>query len=171
MTVKVLALAQKSAFGYPSARLATHCVALSDSDTLALLEAASVDAGNNINNNHNGQQSQKSQQQAASLSAISSKLNNLAQSNLNNNNTSIQPGSMTSASNHIQNVKQNQNQNQNTDSRRSSSLDPDGDVDDVVDAVHGGAFEDDMQALLPKCSRRSRDELSQVSFPIKYFEK
>ncbi|XP_016942243.2 protein sprint isoform X4 [Drosophila suzukii] len=128
--------------------------------TPSSLEAASVDAGNNINNNHNGQQSQKSQQQA-SLSAISSKLNNLAQSNLNNNNTSIQPGSMTSASNHIQNVKQNQNQNQNTDSRRSSSLDPDGDVDDVVDAVHGGAFEDDMQALLPKCSRRSRDELSQ----------
>ena len=26
-----------------------------------------------------------------------------------------------------------------------------------------GQFEDDMQALLPKCSRLSRDELSQVS--------
>ncbi|XP_050745371.1 protein sprint isoform X4 [Drosophila biarmipes] len=128
--------------------------------TPSSLEATSVDAGNNINNNHNGQQSQKSQQQA-SLSAISSKLNNLAQSNLNNNNTSSQPGSMTSASTHNQNLKQNQNQNQNADSRRSSSLDADGDVDDVVDAVHGGAFEDDMQALLPKCSRRSRDELSQ----------
>ncbi|XP_017002250.3 protein sprint isoform X1 [Drosophila takahashii] len=134
--------------------------------TPSSLEAASVDAGgnnNNINNNHNGQQSQKSQQQA-SLSAISSKLNVLAaQSNLNNNNTSSQSGSMTSASNQKQNQNQHQNfnQNQSTDSRRSSSLDPDGDVDDVVDAVHGGAFEDDMQALLPKCSRRSRDELSQ----------
>ncbi|KAL7723133.1 hypothetical protein ACLKA6_001967, partial [Drosophila palustris] len=47
----------------------------------------------------------------------------------------------------------------NGDSRRSSSLDPD--ADDVVDLAHGGAFEDDMQALLPKCTRRSRDELSQ----------
>ncbi|XP_050745370.1 protein sprint isoform X3 [Drosophila biarmipes] len=144
--------------GHPKARTSEPLPAAGA--TPSSLEATSVDAGNNINNNHNGQQSQKSQQQA-SLSAISSKLNNLAQSNLNNNNTSSQPGSMTSASTHNQNLKQNQNQNQNADSRRSSSLDADGDVDDVVDAVHGGAFEDDMQALLPKCSRRSRDELSQ----------
>ncbi|KAI8034981.1 hypothetical protein M5D96_012204 [Drosophila gunungcola] len=67
---------------------------------------------------------------------------------------------MTPASNRT-GLDANQNQNQNTGSRRSSSLDPD--VDDVVDASHGGAFDDDMQALLPKCSRRSRDELSQVS--------
>ncbi|XP_017074532.1 protein sprint isoform X2 [Drosophila eugracilis] len=143
--------------------------------TSSSLEASSLDAGtttttnttttnnnNNINNNHNGQQSQKSQQQAASLSAISSKLNVLAQSNLNNNNNNnnntTSTTSMTSATNR---TDPNQNQNQNIDSRRSSSLDPDGDVDDVVDAAHGGAFEDDMQALLPKCSRRSRDELSQ----------
>ncbi|EDX02948.1 uncharacterized protein Dyak_GE15387, isoform A [Drosophila yakuba] len=130
--------------------------------TPSSLDAASVDGGkshtgnnNHINNNHNGQQSQKSQQQA--------KLNVLAQSNLNNNNTSSQPGSMTSPSNRTA-LDSNQNQKQSpnaADSRRSSSVDPDADVDDVVDAAHGGAFEDDMQALLPKCSRRSWDELSQ----------
>ncbi|XP_043661159.1 protein sprint isoform X4 [Drosophila teissieri] len=134
--------------------------------TPSSLDAASVDGGkshtgnnNHINNNHNGQQSQKSQQQAG----LAAKLNVLAQSNLNNNNTSTQPGSMTSASNRTA-LDSNQNQKQilnAADSRRSSSVDPDADVDDVVDAAHGGAFEDDMQALLPKCSRRSRDELSQ----------
>uniref|UniRef100_A0A6P4FXF2 Protein sprint-like n=1 Tax=Drosophila rhopaloa TaxID=1041015 RepID=A0A6P4FXF2_DRORH len=148
--------------GHPKARTSEPLP--SAGATPSSLEAASLDAGNahggnnnNINNNHNGQQSQKSQQQA-SLSAISSKLNVLAQSNLNNNNTSSQSGSMTSAPNRNA-LDSNQNQNPNADSRRSSSLDPD--VDDVVDAAHGGAFEDDMQALLPKCSRRSRDELSQ----------
>lgn len=71
---------------------------------------------------------------------------------------------MTPASNRTGlDSNQNQKQNLNADSRRSSSVDPDADADDVVDAAHGGAFEDDMQALLPKCSRRSRDELSQVS--------
>ncbi|XP_030245180.1 protein sprint-like [Drosophila navojoa] len=52
-----------------------------------------------------------------------------------------------------------QTDGKNGDSRRSSSLEPD--ADDVVDLAHGGAFDDDMQALLPKCTRRSRDELSQ----------
>lgn len=58
------------------------------------------------------------------------------------------------------------NRGNNIDSRRSSSLDADGCDDDVVDLAHGGAFEDDMQALLPKCTRRSRDELSQVGTPL-----
>lgn len=34
---------------------------------------------------------------------------------------------------------------------------------DATDSCGDGQFEDDMQALLPKCSRLSRDELSQVS--------
>ncbi|XP_039500862.1 protein sprint isoform X3 [Drosophila santomea] len=150
--------------GHPKARTSEPIP--SGVATPSSLDAASVDGGkshagnnNHINNNHNGQQSQKSQQQAG----LAAKLNVLAQSNLNNNNTSSQPGSMTSASNRTA-LDSNQNQKQSpnaADSRRSSSVDPDADVDDVVDAAHGGAFEDDMQALLPKCSRRSRDELSQ----------
>ncbi|XP_017119336.1 protein sprint isoform X3 [Drosophila elegans] len=149
--------------GHPKARTSEPLP--SAGATPSSLEASSVDAGNshggnnnNINNNHNGQQQSQKSQQQASLNAISSKLNVLAQSTLNNNNTSSQSGSMTPASNRT-GLDSNQNQNQNAGSRRSSSLDPD--VDDVVDASHGGAFDDDMQALLPKCSRRSRDELSQ----------
>lgn len=43
---------------------------------------------------------------------------------------------------------------------------------DATDSCGDGQFEDDMQALLPKCSRLSRDELSQVrmakSVPLLY---
>ncbi|KAH8421465.1 hypothetical protein KR009_008556, partial [Drosophila setifemur] len=156
---------------------------LSSVGATSLTETSSVDAGNSAgsgnnnhikNNNHNGQQSQKSHQQATGLGG---KLNVLAQSNLHNNN--IHNNNNNNNNNHNNNgggggvvnsmisagnrtgldSNQNQKQNQNGDSRRSSSLDPD--ADDVVDMAHGGAFEDDMQALLPKCSRRSRDELSQ----------
>lgn len=38
---------------------------------------------------------------------------------------------------------------------------------DATDSCGDGQFEDDMQALLPKCSRLSRDELSQVRGMIK----
>lgn len=135
------------------------------SATASSLEAAaaSVDSSGNIktiNNNihHNGQaQPQKSQQQQLSVSNLNNNNNN----NKNPNSQNGVPGSMTSASNR---ADANQNQSQNGDSRRSSSLDPDADPDDVVDMAHNGAFEDDMEALLPKCSRRSRDELSQVRF-------
>ncbi|XP_017035272.1 protein sprint isoform X1 [Drosophila kikkawai] len=137
--------------------------------TASSLEAASsVDSAisKTINNNihHNGDQSQP---QKSQLQQQHQQLSVLARANLhnNNNNNNKNPNSqngvassMTSASNVV-----NQNQSQNGDSRRSSTLDPDADTDDVVDMAHngGGAFEDDMEALLPKCSRRSRDELSQ----------
>ncbi|KAH8265165.1 hypothetical protein KR044_010618, partial [Drosophila immigrans] len=105
----------------------------------------------NINNNNNNSapQSQKSQ---ANNNNNGNKLN--GQTNLGSNNISNNNNNMTATS---------QIDAKNGDcSRRSSSLDPDPDADDdVVDLAHGGAFEDDMQALLPKCTRRSRDELSQ----------
>ncbi|KAH8287694.1 hypothetical protein KR054_011729, partial [Drosophila jambulina] len=151
--------------GHPKARTSEPLTSVGVATSSSLETAASADSANSktINNNihHNGGQSQpqKSQQQQQQLSVLSKA--NLNNNNNNSKNPNSQNGvasSMTSASNVV-----NQNQSQNGDSRRSSSLDPD--ADDVVDMAHnGGAFEDDMEALLPKCSRRSRDELSQVSF-------
>ncbi|XP_017870792.1 PREDICTED: protein sprint isoform X3 [Drosophila arizonae] len=131
--------------------------------------------GNNNNNNHNNnsnssngngngsscnnaaQQSQKSQLQQSSNN--SNKLN--GQSNLSSNNNNNNSSSSNSNNNNNNNkmISNSQADGKNGDSRRSSSLEPD--ADDVVDLAHGGAFDDDMQALLPKCTRRSRDELSQ----------
>ncbi|EDW29727.1 GL14882 [Drosophila persimilis] len=96
---------------------------------------------NSSNNNHNGQQSQKTQQQQ--------------QSSLQNG---VGTGSSMTAA-----AADSSNQNGDSRSHRhSSSLEPTTDIDDAVDMAHGGGvFEDDTEALLPKCSRQSRDELSQ----------
>ncbi|XP_041447850.1 protein sprint isoform X1 [Drosophila obscura] len=110
---------------------------------------------NSSNNNHNGQQSQKSQQQQQQQQ----------QSNLQNG---VNVGSMTTSSGTSHGAAAAvavESSNQNGDSRshrHSSSLEPTTDIEDVVDMAQGGdVFEDDTEALLPKCSRRSRDELSQ----------
>ncbi|KAH8306581.1 hypothetical protein KR018_002850, partial [Drosophila ironensis] len=115
--------------------------------TCSSFEAAALEVGNS--GIGKSQQSQKSQ------------LNVLAQSNQNNNNNNNNNNncSMIAGGGGLD-TNQKQNINQNGDSRRSSSIDPE-DTEDVVDLAHAGAFEDDMEALLPKCSRRSRDELSQ----------
>ncbi|KAH8238340.1 hypothetical protein KR032_004299, partial [Drosophila birchii] len=154
--------------GHPKARTSEPLPSVGAATASSLEAAASEDSAisKTINNNihHNGGQSQpqKSQQQQQQQ-----QLNVLAKSNLNNNNNNNNknPNSqngvtgVTSSMTSALNVA-NQNQSPNGDSRRSSSLDPD--ADDVVDMAHnGGAFEDDMEALLPKCSRRLRDELSQ----------
>ncbi|XP_020805788.1 protein sprint isoform X2 [Drosophila serrata] len=148
--------------GHAKARTSEPLPSVGSTTASSLEAAATVDSAisKNINNNihHNGGQSQpqKSQQQQLSVLAKAN-LNNNNNNNKNPNSPNGLVSSMTSASNVV-----NQNQNQNGDSRRSSSMDPDADADDVVDMAHnGGAFEDDMEALLPKCSRRSRDELSQ----------
>ncbi|TDG40468.1 hypothetical protein AWZ03_013112 [Drosophila navojoa] len=139
--------------------------------TEAVVAAVKCSNNGNNNNNSNGngngsscnnaaQQSQKSQLQQSSNNN-SNKLNgqsNLS-SNNNNNNSSSNSNSNNNNNNNNKMTCNSQTDGKNGDSRRSSSLEPD--ADDVVDLAHGGAFDDDMQALLPKCTRRSRDELSQ----------
>ncbi|SPP89245.1 protein sprint isoform X3 [Drosophila guanche] len=107
-------------------------------------DSASTNNNNNNsnnNNNHNGQQSQKSQQHQQSNGETVPSMT-----------TSSAPPAADSS-------------NQNGDSRshrHSSSLEPTTDIDDAVGMAHrGDVFEDDTEALLPKCSRRFRDELSQ----------
>ncbi|XP_030381882.1 protein sprint isoform X2 [Scaptodrosophila lebanonensis] len=151
---------------------------------------AAVDAATlaKNNSNHNTQQQLlKSQPNAASqINNIHNKNNNNNSSNRRSTNGNeivhnVAPNSNLAAGKGNSNSSNNNNNNNNkniamtgghTDAlastqtsghSRSSSMDADiedGDGD-VVDA-HGGAFEDDMLALLPKCgASHSRDELSQ----------
>ncbi|ALC48811.1 maker295 [Drosophila busckii] len=111
---------------------------------------------NNNNNNNSSLAPLKSQQQTSNNNngnghGNGNKLN--GQLNLNtSNNCNMTPTS------HVDATK-------NPDSRCSSSYEPD--ADDATELSHNGAFEDDMQALLPKSTRRSGDELSQVSGQMK----
>ncbi|XP_023031144.1 protein sprint isoform X2 [Drosophila willistoni] len=136
----------------PTAPLVATPNTVETSTTLPVAVSCHNNNNNNNNNNinNNGQQSEKcpqqqQQQHSTNLNKANQKLN--GPSNINNNNIN----SMTPA-----------NLNETT-KKNAESLETDADAEDNVDSAHDadGAFEDDMQALLPQCARRSRDELSQ----------
>ncbi|KAL7744422.1 hypothetical protein ACLKA6_001805 [Drosophila palustris] len=154
--------------------VATSAIATPSTDkTEAAVSTIKSNNNYNINNNNNNHSNKSSNNASQSQKSQANSNNNNNNSNNNSGIINKLNGQTNHCSNNINNYVNNVNNNNNNlamtatsqvdakngDSRRSSSLDPD--ADDVVDLAHGGAFEDDMQALLPKCTRRSRDELSQ----------
>ncbi|XP_034671395.1 protein sprint isoform X2 [Drosophila subobscura] len=129
------------AIGVVTATPQTNAESVIGNDSASTASTNNNNNKSNNNNNHNGQQSQKSQQQQQSNGGTVGSMT-----------TSSAPSAADSS-------------NQNGDSRNhrhSSSLEPTTHIDDAVGMAHDGdVFEDDTEALLPKCSRRSRDELSQ----------